>query len=102
MLPAAQELEKKGEICQPHTGAPSLPPAATAEGVSDGPHFPPAATGRAIQAGLQGAKHVGMKSTTAAMEVKFRGLTWIWPQICLLPEAGAKPCLHGHTSSHSG
>lgn len=34
------------------------------------------------QPGLRGTKHIGVPSTAPAMEVKFRGGGWIWPQTC--------------------
>lgn len=73
---------REGEVCQRLTRALPSPPAAAAGGAGDGPLFLPAAPGRATRPGLRGAKHIGMQSTAPAMEVKFRGGGWIWPQTC--------------------
>lgn len=71
---------REGEVCQPPAGALPSSPTAAAEGAGNGPPFLPAAPGRAMQPGLQGAKHVGTQSTAAAVEVKFRGGGWIMIQ----------------------
>lgn len=74
---------REGEVCQLPAGLSPCHQLLWQEVSAMGHPSSLAAPGRAIQPGLQGAKHVGMQSTSVAMEVKYRGGGWIWPQTFL-------------------